>query len=142
MSTVNSKLSLRDVGRALEAFVLLGIARMLVLLLSFRYVAPLLGSETGEGRRQISPSAVTVVRLAISRSHHRTPWTSNCLAQSLAATWMLKRRGCATTTYLGVRRDANNQIIAHSWTMTGDMFVTGKRAHERFTVTKVFHVNK
>lgn len=142
MSTVNSKLSLRDIGRALEAFVLLGIARMIVLLLPFKYVAPLLGSETEKDQRQISPSAVTVVRLAISRSHHRTPWTSNCLAQSLAAAWMLKRRGSATTTFLGVRRDPDNQIIAHSWTMAGEAFVTGKRAHERFTVTKVFHMNK
>lgn len=142
MNNMNTKLSILDVGRAMEAFILLGIARILVLLLPFKYVAPLLGKETQGDRQNTSIAAVTIVRLSINRSHHRTPWTSNCLAQSLAATWMLNRRRCATTTFLGVKRDANNQIIAHSWTMAGDMFVTGKRAHEKFTVTKVLYMEK
>lgn len=48
------------------------------------------------------------------------------------------RRAHHVTTYMGVQRDENGAIIAHSWTMAGEAFMTGKRGHELYTVTKIF----
>lgn len=121
----------------IEAYLSLGFARGCVVFLPFRYVAPLLGQAVQE-----SPSCTgdlrNDVKRAIERSAYRTPWRSNCLAQSLASTWMMRRRGHHVTTYMGVRRDENGAIIAHSWTMAGEAFLTGKRGHELYTVTKIF----
>ncbi len=121
----------------IEAYLSLGFARGCVVFLPFRYVAPLLGQAVQE-----SPSCTgdlrNDVKRAIERSAYRTPWRSNCLVQSLAATWMMRRRGHHVTTYMGVRRDENGAIIAHSWTMVGEAFLTGKRGHELYTVTKIF----
>ncbi len=120
-----------------EAYLLLGFARGCILFVPFRYVAPLLGREVKETRACLGAVREDVKR-AIERSAYRTPWRSNCLAQSLAVTWMMRRRGHHVTTYMGVRRDENGAIIAHSWTMAGEVFMTGKRGHELYTVTNVF----
>jgi len=105
--------------------------------LPFRHVAPLLGREGEEGSSSRGAMRQDIKR-AIERSAHRTPWRSNCLVQSLTATWMMRRRGHHVTTYLGVRRDESGAIIAHSWTMAGETFMTGKRGYELYTVTKRF----
>ena len=38
---------------------------------------------------------------------------------------MLKKQGVSTTLYLGVKKDNNNQMLAHAWIRCGDYFVTG-----------------
>lgn len=120
-----------------EAYLLLGIVRACVVFLPFRHVAPLLGRE-GEEVSSSRGGMRQDIKRAIERSAHRTPWRSKCLAQSLTATWMMSRRGHHVTTYLGVRRDESGAIIAHSWTIAGETFMTGKRGYELYTVTKVF----
>lgn len=130
------RLSMIELLQFIEAYFLLGIARGCVVVLPFRYVAPLLGREIKEVPAYPGNPRSDVKR-AIERSARRTPWRSNCLAQSLAATWMMRRRGHHVTTYMGVRRD-KSKIIAHSWTMAGETFMTGKREYESYTVTKVF----
>ena len=129
--------SMIELLQFIEAYLLLGIARGCVVFLPFRHVAPLLGREVKEVSSYYGAIRRDVKR-AIERSVHRTPWRSNCLAQSLVATWMMRRRGYHVTTYLGVRRDESGAMIAHSWTMTGETFMTGKRGYQLYTVTKKF----
>ena len=129
--------SIIELLQFVEAYLLLGIARGCVVFLPFRHVALLLGRE-GEEVSSYRGAMREDIKRAIERSAHRTPWRSNCLAQSLTATWMMRRRGHHVTTYLGVRRDESGAIIAHSWTIAGQAFMTGKRGYELYTVTKMF----
>lgn len=131
------RLSMIELLQFIEAYLLLGSARGCVVVFPFRYLAPLLGREIKEVPAYPGNPRSDVKR-AIERSARRTPWRSNCLAQSLATTWMMRRRGHHVTTYMGVRRDESGTIIAHSWTMAGETFMTGKRGYESYTVTKVF----
>ena len=55
----------------------------------------------------------------------RTPWESKCLVRALTARYLLHRKGIKTTLYLGVGKDENGKMIAHSWLRCGKMYVTG-----------------
>ena len=76
----------------------------------------------------------------IASAANNTPWESACLAQSLTAQRMLKRRGIPGVFYLGVRKDENadEKMSAHAWTQCGDAIITGHKGHEDYTVVSVF----
>ncbi|WP_214821063.1 MULTISPECIES: lasso peptide biosynthesis B2 protein [unclassified Exiguobacterium] len=131
--------SVQEYVLAFEAFCLLGVARACVLFLPFHFVSKGLGGEYPVNIRERSEHRMLSVKVAIARASRHTPWTSNCLAQSLAAAWMLGRRQISSSTYLGVKRDNNGSMIAHSWTISGEQFVTGKKGHETFHVTQTFY---
>jgi len=63
------------------------------------------------------------------------PWRFVCLPQAIAAQRMLRRRGVASTLYLGVApdREKPDAIAAHAWLRAGDKIVTGEREsrHQR-----------
>lgn len=46
------------------------------------------------------------------------PFQSNCLDQSVALWWMLRRRGIAATMHIGGRKEAAN-FEAHAWVEVG-----------------------
>ena len=48
-----------------------------------------------------------------------------CFPQTLAGYTMLRRRGVASTMVYGVARSPQGELIAHTWLMVGDGFVTG-----------------
>lgn len=126
----------------LEAVLLLAIARMAVIIIPFRRLAPSLGDQTisaGEvirpGKLHIAQDAGQAVRSAASH----TFWISNCLPQALAGYWMLKRRRIPATLFLGVAKEAGKaNISAHAWLRCGDMILTGAEGHEQFTVITAF----
>ncbi|MBU0493234.1 MAG: lasso peptide biosynthesis B2 protein [Chloroflexi bacterium] len=128
-------------GLLLEALFWLVAARLVVLLIPFRYIAPLLGSHMA-----MSPTALLPEQAARSRQvgwavravARRTPWDSNCLAQAIAGKMMLRRRGIASTLYLGVAKDEDKDLAAHAWLRSGDQILTGGSAQERFTVLSTF----
>jgi len=61
----------------------------------------------------------------VTRVSDRTPWESKCLVRALTARYLLHRKGIKTTLYLGVGKDENGKMIAHSWLRCGKMYVTG-----------------
>ena len=67
-----------------------------------------------------------------------TPWESKCLVQALTAQKMLKKQGVSTTLYLGVKKDNNNQMLAHAWIRCGDYFVTGGGNRHGYAVVAKF----
>jgi hypothetical protein len=81
---------------------------------------------------------------AIMRASAYTPWESACLAQSLTAQKMLKKRGIPGVFYLGVAKDeeSKEKMKAHAWSQCGDTILTGARGHETFTVVSVFEWGK
>jgi hypothetical protein len=127
----------------MEAFVLLGVARLMVLALPFRWLAASLGKHRSEADAQISASDVTLARKvgqAVCSAASYTPWKSVCLPQAVAAQWMLKRRHIVGTVYLGVAKDETKpeKLAAHAWLCCGNMILTGAEGHRKFTVVATF----
>lgn len=124
-----------------EAFLLLGLSRLIVSLLSFKTLAGLLGVENLEtdfSNDGIDLNQVKQIAKAISTMSKYTPWNSKCLVQAYAAKQMLKRRGLPYTIYLGIAKDENKRLIAHAWVRCGTYYVTGGDGSKKFTITGCF----
>lgn len=127
----------------LEAFALLGTARLLVIFIPFRWLAVSLGKHMNESDALVDPSDLRIagmVSQAVRSSADHTFWESACLPQAVAGQWMLKRRRIAATLYLGVAKDETKpkKLAAHAWLRCGDAILTGAAGHERFTVVATF----
>jgi hypothetical protein len=130
-------------GLLLDALLSLGLSRAGILVLPFRRVAALSGLARGESSTALSPEVVErAVRVgwAVEAAALRSPWKSTCLAQALAATLMLRRRGLPGTLHLGVARNqtGRGQIEAHAWVRCGEETLTGGSRHGRFTTISSF----
>jgi hypothetical protein len=125
-----------------EAVVGLAIARIAVVTLPFRWIAPCLG-ETGCETSEDEPDAARAelagrVGRAIRRIQPVTPWDSNCLAQAVTAQCMLRRRGIPATVYLGAVLSGTRKLQAHAWVRCGRSFLTGGGGAERYAVVTSF----
>lgn len=130
----------------LEAFVLLGIARLLVLVLPFRWLARSVGGHMQESPDKVADSDLALAGLigqAVCSAAGNTPWESVCLPQAVAGQWMLKRRGIPGTLYLGVAKTEENldKLAAHAWLRCGSLIITGASGHRQFTVVSTFSDN-
>lgn len=127
----------------LEAFVLLGVARLLVLCIPFRWLARTLGQHMRESAQDVAASDVELAVLvgrAVQSAASNTPWESVCLPQAVTGQWMLKRRRVVATLYLGVMKAEQKpeQLAAHAWLRCGDRILTGAAGHRQFTVISMF----
>jgi hypothetical protein len=127
----------------IEAFLLLGIARLAILVLPFKWLALSLGRHMKEAGTQIDPSDLRCARMVgqtIRSAAGYTPWKSVCLPEAVAAQWMLKRRHIASTLYLGVAKDEDKpeRLVAHAWLRCGDIILIGAAGHREFTVVATF----
>jgi hypothetical protein len=124
-----------------EVLVLLALARTAVLLLPFRWLAPILGKQGRAEPRPADPRSARWARrigLVVHRASQNVPWTSKCLDQALAAKVLLARRGIAATVYFGVKNDEQGELAAHAWLRSGTIYVTGGGNHTSYTVINVF----
>jgi len=104
-------------------------AKLLLLFVPFRWIASRLGRVKGE-----TPSPISEVerRLALRVSWAvqsvalNLPLGFVCLPQAIAAKWMLRRRGLASTLYLGLRKGEGLKLGAHAWLRVGDKILTGR----------------
>lgn len=130
------RLASRDGVRAAEATAFLAVARLAVMALPFRLLAPRLGVAHAETPTVPSRDAVPLrVSWAVGAAARRVPWRSECLEQAIAAKAMLRRRGIASTLYLGMSR---SPVAAHAWLRVGDVNVTGGRDVARYAVVASF----
>ncbi len=126
----------RDGAQFAEAITYLALARVAVIALPFRVLAPRLGVRQAETPAIAAPHpAPRRVAWAIAAASRRTPWRSECLEQAIAAKAMLRRRRIASTLYLGMARDP---VAAHAWLRVGDLNVTGGRDVARYAVVASF----
>ena len=127
----------------LEAFALLGVARVLVLTIPFRWLAKTLGERMRESTLEVKPADLRHARLvgqAVRSAANNTPWQSVCLPQAVTGQWMLKRRNISATLYLGVAKAEAKpgQLAAHAWLRCGGTILTGGAGHRQFTVVAAF----
>lgn len=136
------RLSWAERGLLLEAVVWLGLARLAVLTVPFRRMAPWLGRHMAESAPAVDTATEhCALRLgwAVRTMSCLTPWNSNCLAQAMAVTRMLQRRGMVSTLYLGLRQDDAHELQAHAWVRCGSVVLTGgRRSPQLYTVVATF----
>ena len=139
------RLSSFDRRLFMEVAIWLGIARLAVLVVPFRWIAPFLGRHMAESPQTTEAKekeiAERISRVVQTASRHM-PWECKCLTRAIACKSMLKRRGLRTTLYLGVAKGGEEHLKAHAWLRTGDLIVTGERDMDRFIVVSTFAEGK
>ena len=125
------------------AFLLLGLARVALLTVPFRRIAPLLGHDMKTaasvplaGEQQVA-QALHIGR-AVRTAARYTPWQSKCLAQAMVARVLLGVNGLPYGLYLGVSKRGTSGVTAHAWVCTGPAAVTGGRGFGQFAVVGTF----
>lgn len=121
-----------------EAFFLLAYYRIVILILPFNKIVKQmerLGSRPTSSDSAFDESFPREIGLAVSRTAAHTPWESKCLVQSLTAYHLLKCRHYPCTISLGVAKDVTGKMVAHAWTQSGQIDVTGAEIKDRYTVT-------
>ena len=124
-------------GFALESAVVLTLTWLGLRSLGFRRWRKLLSVLTPAAPRtvEISESLLdryrAMARVEQSVARH-LPFRSNCLDQSLALWWMLRRRGVAAEMHIGGRKEASN-FEAHAWVEAGgNALLDGAEVHPHF----------
>jgi hypothetical protein len=124
-----------------EALIALLLTRGAMALLPFRRIAAWLGTPGAE-----SPATAMVEEIRIAQEigwavdvvARRVPWDGRCLAQALAATGMLRRRGLDGTVSFGACQNESDGFCAHAWLRLGPCMVTGKSGSQHFKIFTTF----
>ena len=119
-----------------EALLALATARAAMFCVPFRRIAAWLGTPGAETPATVGNDEILIAKeigWAVNVLARRVPWDGRCLAQALAASGMLRRRGLEGTVSFGARRNnADAQFSAHAWLRLGSFMVTGGSGHEEF----------
>jgi hypothetical protein len=130
-----------------EAMLWLGIARSATLTIPFRWTTRLFALKPGEaGAAAIDQSSRAVAQRigwALRIASVRSPWHSTCLAQALAGTGMLRRRGIPGTLTMGVARSTAEPsgLEAHAWLSCYGFILTGADGCEKYRTIAKFTLN-
>ena len=134
-------LSSQDKRLFLAAFCLSGIIRLVILLLPFRFLAPVLGNSMRESSMEEKDTklgeAKRVGRM-VERVSRYTPWESNCLVQAIVGKVLLRKHGISNTLYLGVKMEEERCLVAHAWLRCAETILTGGQVYKKFSVVGKF----
>ncbi|MBD0318779.1 MAG: lasso peptide biosynthesis B2 protein [Gemmatimonadetes bacterium] len=123
-----------------EAVLCLAAARLTVLSIPFRHLSRRLGAHGRESSTAaLDPATARALRevmWSLQVTTRRLPWRCACLEQGVAGKMMLRRRGIASTLYLGVAR--GDGPTAHAWLRSGPYVITGDAGRERYTVVATY----
>lgn len=128
----------------LEAASCLGLARLCMVILPFRWIARCVGTHMFEtlhtGLPRGQAAAVWGIRRRIDSTSRHVSWDGSCLSKSLAVKVMLAWRGIPSTLYIGVRKSSEspNGFQAHAWVRAGVIEVTPRGASGTFTIIALF----
>ncbi len=124
----------------LYTLMLLGIIRLILLTVPFRYIAAYLGKHMGESPYddQEGNEFIRRVSWAIQVMCRYTPWESKCLVQAICGKILLRHACLQNTLYLGVTKFQGNKMVAHAWLRSGNFVVTGGGITDAFTIISKF----
>lgn len=139
-----------EVRLAIEAFVALATARVVLAVLPFPKAVARLGLTLraapsprlpgegwGEGQ-DVDRARIAEVKRAIGRAARVAPFRAVCLQQACAAALMLRRRGLSTEVHFGVAPQSGAPLSAHAWSVCHGVIVTGANAIAVHTPIAVF----
>ena len=135
------QLSWSDRSLLVEACLWLAVARLAILIVPFRRIAPHLGRHMEQLPEDAAPEQVAQARRvswAVRAMSRHTPWQSACMAQAIAAKRLLQVRGVPSTLYMGLAKDESTSLQAHAWLRCGGFVVTGREGRERYSVVATF----
>lgn len=120
-----------------------GVARVVILGLPFRWLAPILGEHYQNV--QVSTLASDFQRKRAWRigevaalAAKYTPWESKCLVQASIAVLFYRYYKIPYILYLGVMKSEEDELKAHAWVSVGRNVVTGREGHRAFTIVSTF----
>ncbi len=129
----------------LEATFWLAIARLSILILPFRWIAPFLGKHMAESPQSMEPNFgdfAEQASWAVQTAGRHLPWECKCLTQAIAGKGIFRLRGIPSTLYLGLGKDGGEKLKAHAWLRSGDVIVTGRGSMILFTIVSSFAEKK
>lgn len=120
-----------------EALAFLCLAKLVILLLPLRKVAPFIGRLEDKARESLTAQeqeSAKRIRDSIARGGKAVPWKSVCLDQALAGQVMLNRRKIPSSLCLGAIRDPeeNSKMKGHAWILCGGNILIGGSRSKRF----------
>lgn len=124
-----------------EALIALAMARLAMAFLPFRRIAAWLGTPGAESPATAAAEETRIAQdigWAVGVLGPRVPWDGRCLAQALASTGMLRRRGLEGTVSFGVCEGESAEFDAHAWLRLGSCVITGGPIHQRFRTFTTF----
>lgn len=122
-------------------YLFLGVANLLIKLVSFKKLVRLISNATEEHRPELTPKMrgrLNTVKRAVFSVSRRTPWRSNCFEQALTASFLLKVLGVSHRIYFGLNNE-DNQLKAHAWLMVHEQYITGFSTNMEFTAVSAFY---
>jgi hypothetical protein len=140
---VFSRLSFASKRLLFEALLYSAVARAVILLIPFKKYRKYFGRVNEETPLDINREQYIVIRTvewAVKAVCLRTPWESKCLVQALTAQRMLKKREIASTLYLGVNKNVKDNLSAHAWLRSGQVYVTGGYNKDEFVQVAKFSI--
>ena len=121
-----NRLGFREKLLFLEALGFLYLAKLMLLLLPFRWCLALI-RERGLLDRQPLQEDLLQIKRAVGRANRLAFWKNVCLVQSVAARWMLRRRKIHSEVIFGVKPgEESSPIMAHAWVVSHGMEVVNQ----------------
>jgi hypothetical protein len=108
----------------LEAIVMLYLSKIIVCFPFRHYIKLLKPSERTE--KDTFPICLQKISISLRRANKLAFWRNVCLVKSVAARFMLKRRGIPSILSLGLQFQDGKKLTAHAWIKSGDYFITPK----------------
>ena len=122
-----------------EAWCLLHLAKLVILIVPFKKIASRMGSLQLESTHDLqSMEKITQIEHAVRRASRYTLHNSKFYDKALSAKALLFQFGLPATIYFGLAKESENKLSAHAWVRCGNRIVTGKVGMERFTVIACF----
>jgi hypothetical protein len=128
----------------IPAWFMLGTARLLILSVNFKRLAPMLGHHNGKTNfiplldQQAEERVLDIGRVVRMASSY-TPWRSNCFPQAIASRWLLGIYGIPYVVCFGLAPGESSQSLdAHAWVSAGRICVSGGESSDGYTVVAVF----
>lgn len=122
----------------LELLATLFIVEITLRFLPFKIVMKWLGNTQYLGKHQLNELTPELrqIRYSLRRLGHYLPFIK-CYNKALTARILLRRRGYASTLYIGFKKE-NGKLKGHAWLTSSTQMVIGGRLHKDYQVTSEF----
>ena len=121
-----------------EAWIMLALARIVLLLVPFRKLIGFMKAKSKCGAAVLESTVCQEqISVAIIRGSRRSPWRAKCFEQALAATMMLRRRNLRSTISFGAAKNCDT-FIAHAWVDCYGIRITGGEKTTEYTLLATF----
>ncbi|AET70491.1 hypothetical protein Desor_5100 [Desulfosporosinus orientis DSM 765] len=127
----------------LGSLCLLGIVRLAILIIPFRYLTLFMGRKMVESPNEISSRQLLralKVGWSVNKVSNFTPWESKCLVRAFTTQIILRLLTIPSTLYLGIAKTNVDQLHAHAWLRCGNCMITGASEREKFKSVAHFSV--